>query len=94
MAGTPVVFVHGLWLHAESWGAWIARFNEAGYQATARGWPGDADTVAETRANPDSGADRRARLRPGGRRHLGVSEARGVRDVFIGSASASDPRVR
>src|SRR3954454_20361739 len=54
MPGTPVVFVHGLWLHAESWGAWIARFNEAGYQASAPGWPGDAETVAETRANPDS----------------------------------------
>ena len=54
MPGTPVVFVHGLWLHAESWGAWIARFNEAGYQASAPGWPGDAETVAETRASPDS----------------------------------------
>jgi hypothetical protein len=21
-ARTPVVFVHGLWLHADSWGAW------------------------------------------------------------------------
>jgi non-heme chloroperoxidase len=53
VAGTPVVFVHGLWLHADSWGPWVERFNEAGYEASAPGWPGDADTVAETRANAD-----------------------------------------
>jgi len=53
MAGTPVVFVHGLWLHAESWDPWVARFNEAGYEASAPGWPGDAATVAEARASPD-----------------------------------------
>jgi hypothetical protein len=22
-AGTPVVFVHGLWLHADPWGRWV-----------------------------------------------------------------------
>lgn len=51
---TPVLFVHGLWLHAESWNPWVDAFNQAGYSATAIGWPGDGDTVAETR----SGADR------------------------------------
>jgi pimeloyl-ACP methyl ester carboxylesterase len=50
---TPVVFVHGLWLHAESWNPWLDVFNEAGYQASAVGWPGDGDTVAETRDAPD-----------------------------------------
>jgi pimeloyl-ACP methyl ester carboxylesterase len=50
---TPVVFVHGLWLHADSWGPWVEAFDEAGYSPSALGWPGDADTVAETRANPD-----------------------------------------
>ncbi|HEY2207771.1 MAG TPA: alpha/beta hydrolase [Gaiellaceae bacterium] len=50
---TPVVFVHGLWLHAESWGPWLDAFNEAGYSASAVGWPGDGDTVEETRAAPD-----------------------------------------
>jgi len=43
---TPVVFVHGLWLHAESWGPWLEHFDTAGYEASAPGWPGDADTVA------------------------------------------------
>jgi len=50
---TPVVFIHGLWLHATSWTPWITLFRDAGYEPTAPGWPGDADTVAESRANPD-----------------------------------------
>ena len=35
--GTPVVFIHGLWLHADSWGAWVDRFGQAGYAPTAPG---------------------------------------------------------
>ncbi len=46
---TPVVFVHGLWLHASSWDAWVEKFNAAGYEPSAPGWPGDSDTVEETR---------------------------------------------
>jgi non-heme chloroperoxidase len=49
----PVVFVHGLWLHAESWKPWVDTFNQAGYSASAIGWPGDSDTVADTRAAAD-----------------------------------------
>jgi non-heme chloroperoxidase len=49
----PVVFVHGLWLHSSSWDPWIELFNKNGYQAVAPGWPGDAETVDETRQNPD-----------------------------------------
>jgi pimeloyl-ACP methyl ester carboxylesterase len=52
-AGTPVVFVHGLWLHASSWDPWVERFTEEGYRPTAPGWPGDSATVEETRANAD-----------------------------------------
>jgi pimeloyl-ACP methyl ester carboxylesterase len=51
---TPVVFVHGLWLHANSWEAWVDRFREEGYEPSAPGWPGDAATVEETRANPEA----------------------------------------
>jgi non-heme chloroperoxidase len=51
--GTPVVFVHGLWLHADSWSAWVDRFREAGYAPTAPGWPGDSDTIEETRSHPE-----------------------------------------
>jgi len=50
--GRPVVFVHGLWLHASSWGPWLEVFQEAGYAPTAPGWPGDLDTVAEARRDP------------------------------------------
>ena len=51
---TPVVFVHGLWLHASSWDSWVTVFDKAGYAPTAPGWPGDSDTVEECRATPDS----------------------------------------
>ena len=54
---TPVVFIHGLWLHATSWQPWQELFAEAGYEPSAPGWPGDADTVQATRANPDSVAN-------------------------------------
>ena len=50
----PVVFIHGLWLHATSWAPWQDLFAQAGYQPSAPGWPGDADTVEATRANPDN----------------------------------------
>jgi non-heme chloroperoxidase len=50
---TPVVFIHGLWLHADSWGPWVDRFKEQGYAPQAPGWPGDANTVDETRKQAD-----------------------------------------
>jgi non-heme chloroperoxidase len=49
LAGSPVVFVHGLWLHADSWGPWAERFRQAGYVPTSPGWPGDTGTIEETR---------------------------------------------
>jgi pimeloyl-ACP methyl ester carboxylesterase len=48
---TPIVFVHGLWLHAESWNKWVQFFSEKGYQATAASWPGDAESTEATRKN-------------------------------------------
>jgi pimeloyl-ACP methyl ester carboxylesterase len=51
---TPVLFIHGLWLHSTSWAAWQELFTAQGYAPSAPGWPGDAATVAETRANPDA----------------------------------------
>ena len=53
-ADGPVVFVHGLWLHADSWNAWIEKFRTAGYTPIAPGWPGDGGNVVETRANPEA----------------------------------------
>jgi pimeloyl-ACP methyl ester carboxylesterase len=49
----PVVFVHGLWLHATSWDQWLDHYRAAGYEPVAPGWPGDGDTVEETRQHPD-----------------------------------------
>jgi len=46
---TPVVFIHGLWLHATSWDAWIKLFRRLGYQPVAPGWPKEADSVHEAR---------------------------------------------
>jgi hypothetical protein len=50
--GRPAVFVHGLWLHASSWGPWLELFQEAGYTPAELGWPGDRDTVEEARRDP------------------------------------------
>jgi pimeloyl-ACP methyl ester carboxylesterase len=54
---TPVVFIHGLWLHATSWGAWLDHFERAGYAPVAPGWPGVPSTVQEARSDPSTIAD-------------------------------------
>ncbi len=54
---TPVVFIHGLWLHATSWGPWMDLFQGAGYEPVAPGWPNEPRTVAAARAQPDLVAD-------------------------------------
>ncbi|HTR90927.1 MAG TPA: alpha/beta hydrolase [Trebonia sp.] len=46
------VFVHGLWLHASSWDPWLELFRDAGYTPLAPGWPGEPDTVEESRRDP------------------------------------------
>jgi len=50
---TPVVFLHGLWLHATSWTPWLEVFRAAGYDPIAPGWPNEPDTVAQARELPD-----------------------------------------
>jgi len=55
--GTPVVFIHGLWLHATSWNPWLKLFSQAGYSPVAPGWPGEPDTVEQARQQPDLAAD-------------------------------------
>jgi len=49
----PTVFIHGLWLHATSWSAWLELFRESGYEPVAPGWPNEPPTVAEARAHPE-----------------------------------------
>jgi non-heme chloroperoxidase len=53
-SGKHVVFIHGLWLHATSWGPWAEAFQDAGHEPVAPGWPGEPDTVEEARRQPGS----------------------------------------
>jgi pimeloyl-ACP methyl ester carboxylesterase len=55
---TPVVFIHGLWLHATSWGPWLDLYREAGHEPIAPGWLGEPPTVAQAREHPDLVADK------------------------------------
>ena len=50
---TPVVFIHGLWLLPSSWAKWADFFQQAGYAPLTPDWPGDPETVADARANPE-----------------------------------------
>jgi len=56
--GTPVVFIHGLWLLPSSWDRWSQVFDEAGYASLTPGWPDDPATVAEANAHPEVFADK------------------------------------
>ena len=58
MANRTVVFIHGLWIHGSSWQMWMEFFNEHGYETFNPAWPGDSAIVAESRANPQSIANR------------------------------------
>ncbi|MCC3271112.1 alpha/beta hydrolase [Arthrobacter gengyunqii] len=49
---TPVVFIHGLWLHATSWDSWVELFEERGYAPWAPGWPGEPESLPAANAFP------------------------------------------
>lgn len=49
MIRTPVLFIHGVWLHASSWECWAEHFTGHGYLAHAPGWPGEPATAREAR---------------------------------------------
>ncbi len=50
----PVLFVHGLWLLAESWQPWAEMVAAAGYAPVRADWPGDPATPEAARANPEA----------------------------------------
>src|SRR5215208_4633550 len=50
----PIVFIHGLWLHGESWNHWIEFFRANGYEAIAASWPGDSENTQATRMKGDA----------------------------------------
>lgn len=51
-----VVFIHGLWISHAAWEPWIEHFVANGHRAIAPRWPGEADTAAAARENPDAQA--------------------------------------
>ena len=55
----PVVFVHGLWLLANSWDHWRTLFEAQGYTTLAPGWPDDPATTQEANQDPDALAHKR-----------------------------------
>jgi pimeloyl-ACP methyl ester carboxylesterase len=54
--GTPVVFIHGLWVSKAAWQPWVDTFAAAGHEAVAPAWPGEAETAEETRRSPEAQA--------------------------------------
>lgn len=80
--GTPTVFVHGLWLHASSWEPWLELFQDAGYAPIAPGWPGEPDTVEESRRNPELVAD--TGIDAVVDHYAGIIRGLGARPVVIG----------
>lgn len=55
-SGTPVVFIHGLWLGATSWQPWADLFAARGFSPLAPTWPGEHDSIEASRAHPDDAA--------------------------------------
>lgn len=49
MNATPVVLIHGAWLHRSSWDSWAALLTGRGYDVSVPGWPGEPATVDEAR---------------------------------------------
>lgn len=49
----PLVFVHGLWLLANSWDHWRSFFERFGWITLAPTWPDDPETVDEARRHPE-----------------------------------------
>ncbi|MBZ9641666.1 alpha/beta hydrolase [Streptomyces sp. PSKA30] len=54
MNHTPVVFIHGTWLHPLSWESWAERFASRGFLAFTPGWPGEAVAVREMRKSSET----------------------------------------
>jgi len=50
---TTVVFIHGAFMSAESWGPWMQRFASRGYQCIAPAWPFLDHSVDDLQRAPD-----------------------------------------
>ena len=78
----PVMFIHGLWIHASAWRPWQELFETRGYQTSAPGWPGDGDTVQATRDDPH-GLDE-VGIEAICRHYAGLIDAMEVKPIVIG----------
>jgi pimeloyl-ACP methyl ester carboxylesterase len=78
----PVIFIHGLWMHADSWKPWVELFNSAGYEATAPRWPGEADSVEETRRYPERVANQS--IENVTDHYVGIIRALGTKPILVG----------
>ncbi len=79
---TPVMFIHGLWLHSTSWQPWADMFAQAGYDPLTPEWPGVPTTVAEARANPESQAG--TGLAEISQHHARIIRELGTKPVLVG----------
>ena len=48
----PVVFIHGLLIHAVCWRHWQELFEKQGYRTHAPGWPGEGEAGVGTPGRP------------------------------------------
>lgn len=58
MSPIPVVFIHGLWIHSDSWQNWADLYRAAGYEPIVPNWPGDSFDVEQTRQHPNALANK------------------------------------
>jgi pimeloyl-ACP methyl ester carboxylesterase len=79
---TPAVFIHGLFLHATSWGPWLDLFRDAGYEPIAPGWPNEPATVEEARSQPDLVAN--TSIDDATNHYAGIIDSLGASPVIIG----------
>ncbi|MFD5915558.1 alpha/beta hydrolase [Kitasatospora sp. NPDC058201] len=79
---TPVMFIHGLWLHSTSWEPWADLFRQAGYEPLTPEWPGVPDTVAGARADPESQAGNG--LAEISREHARIIRELGTKPILVG----------
>jgi pimeloyl-ACP methyl ester carboxylesterase len=80
--GSPVLFIHGLWLHATSWDPWLELFSSAGFAPTAPGWPGEPATVDEAREHPEAVAG--VGIEEATQHYKAVIDELGTKPVVIG----------
>ncbi|MFD1257645.1 alpha/beta hydrolase [Mucilaginibacter terrae] len=52
---STIIFIHGMFQNAKSWGKWVEYFTAKGYNCIAESWPLHEGEPADLRANPPVG---------------------------------------